>query len=226
MPQTEQLYDVPECFQDDFLNEYLERTSAGSDYKFVYMGPAGSRTCVHTDVLHSNSWSAQIAGTKLWLLLPPTYAHLVEDPRNGICCIESFSSDQALRSRCIEVVQRPGQIIFVPAGWYHSVDNLTDSLSVNHNWIDSSGLLRSWNHLLKEYRLAERYIEDCRALTEPAEFEALVDRNATLQVGMSKADFIEMVNVVMQANEDQESMALKERRRKYGRAFLRHARGH
>lgn len=36
-----------------------------ADYRFVYLGPAGSWTPLHADVLRSYSWSANVAGRKL-----------------------------------------------------------------------------------------------------------------------------------------------------------------
>lgn len=60
-----ELYELPVYFRDDWLNDWLEHL--GSDYKFIYIGPAGSRTGVHTDVLHSNSWSAQLTGRKRYV---------------------------------------------------------------------------------------------------------------------------------------------------------------
>ena len=253
------LYELPPHFRDDWLNDWLAEkmkssavsTSTDGDYRFVYIGPAGSRTGVHTDVLHSNSWSAQLAGRKRWLLLHPSHAHLVENEL-GICNVTQFADD--VRALCVEIVQNPNEIMFVPGGWYHSVDNLTDSLSVNHNWIDSASLERSWQHLLKEYRIAAHYIEDVRPMTTTDEFAALVDRNggcspldllrspfaraprlgshsrcsarspAKLQSGMDKRSFIDMVHVVMNLkgdDDDDDDDALQQRRRRHGQAFLR-----
>jgi len=253
------LYELPPHFRDDWLNDWLAEktksspvsTSTDGDYRFVYIGPAGSRTGVHTDVLHSNSWSAQLAGRKRWLLLHPSHAHLVENEL-GICNVTQFPDD--VRALCVEIVQNPNETIFVPGGWYHSVDNLTDSLSVNHNWIDSASLERCWQHLLKEYRIAAHYIEDVRTMTTADEFAALVDRNggcstprppslagadrtprlgshsrcsahspAKLQSGMDKRSFIDMVHVVMNLKDDgdDDDALLQQRRRRHGQAFLR-----
>ncbi len=85
-------YDVPAYLSSDWLNAHFDMLaqqqeeqqrrrvrgpeSAGdggpgegggvrcSDYRFVYLGPAGSWTPLHSDVLRSNSWSGNVAGTK------------------------------------------------------------------------------------------------------------------------------------------------------------------
>jgi hypothetical protein len=50
-----------------------------ADYRFVYMGPAGSWTPCHADVLRSYSWSVNVCGRKRWLLLPPEQAWMLYD---------------------------------------------------------------------------------------------------------------------------------------------------
>jgi hypothetical protein len=54
-----------------------------SDYRFVYLGPRGTSTPLHSDVLRSCSWSANVAGCKLWRLLPPQVRLLACLPRLG-----------------------------------------------------------------------------------------------------------------------------------------------
>lgn len=50
------LYQVPDVLQHDLLHPFLSTFTQG-DYRFVYWGPAQSRTDWHSDVLHSFSWS-------------------------------------------------------------------------------------------------------------------------------------------------------------------------
>lgn len=73
-------YAVPPLFADDWLNWWCDiRTVAGAapaDFRFVYAGQAGSWTPLHHDVLYSASWSANVRGWKLWLLIPPTPGNL------------------------------------------------------------------------------------------------------------------------------------------------------
>ena len=47
-----------------------------SDYRFCYLGPAGSSTPVHADVLRSFSWSVNVCGRKVGPSLPRLRASL------------------------------------------------------------------------------------------------------------------------------------------------------
>ncbi|GIL99699.1 hypothetical protein Vretimale_4849 [Volvox reticuliferus] len=68
-----------------FPGRLSEANAAGSppaftsDYRFCYLGPAGTWTPLHSDVLRSHSWSANVCGRKRWLMLHPRYTHLLYD---------------------------------------------------------------------------------------------------------------------------------------------------
>ena len=38
----------------------------------------------------------------------------------------------------------------MPSGWYHEVENLEPTLSINHNWTNGFGLLAMWTFLASE----------------------------------------------------------------------------
>jgi len=68
-PTESPLYTVPPLFRNDLLNKLLLKFTDG-DYRFVYWGPPGSETPLHSDVLHSFSWSfnveVDLLCTQLW----------------------------------------------------------------------------------------------------------------------------------------------------------------
>lgn len=68
------VYQTPTALCSDWMNEFWdvwEGKGQTDDYRFVYMGPTGSWTPFHADVLHSYSWSANICGRKKWIFFPP-----------------------------------------------------------------------------------------------------------------------------------------------------------
>ena len=131
-------YETPPHVADDWLNDHwaaLGDADGDGDHRFVYLGPAGSRTKLHADVLFSYSWSINICGVKRWRLVRDAHRALVSDaytaPRAPV--------GTTLPEIAITVEQQPGELLFVPAAWYHEVENVTDCLSINHNWIHRHG---------------------------------------------------------------------------------------
>lgn len=124
-PRELPLYHVPAHFGVDLLDCLLR--FGPSDYRFCYWGPAGSWTAWHSDVMNTFSWSFNLAGTKVWTFAPP----LAGAPN-------------------LTVRQEAGECLFVPAGWKHRVDNATEALSINHNWITTANLDLVWDCLQQE----------------------------------------------------------------------------
>jgi hypothetical protein len=42
----------------------------------------------------------------------------------------------------MEIIQRPGDLVFIPSGWYHMVINLEESVAVTQNFVNEHNLLR------------------------------------------------------------------------------------
>ncbi|XP_044150048.1 2-oxoglutarate and iron-dependent oxygenase JMJD4 isoform X1 [Bufo gargarizans] len=153
------VYDTPVYFSSDWLNEYWDAVGV-DDYRFVYMGPAGSWTPFHADVFRSYSWSANICGRKKWLLLPPGQE---EDLRDCSGHLPYDVTALSLQNRCpppLEVIQEAGEIIFVPSGWHHQVYNLEDTISINHNWVNGCNVSVMWSFLQTELSAAQREISE------------------------------------------------------------------
>lgn len=123
-------YTVPAVFPADLLNPFLNEFGIG-DYRFVYWGPAGSTTAWHSDVMNSYSWSYNVYGTKEWKF-------------EGWEC---------------PGLQRPGELMFVPAKLRHQVTNITEALSINHNWISVWNLADVWGCMKSEIKAVDRELE-------------------------------------------------------------------
>lgn len=150
-PKT-QLYEWPLWFRQDWLNEYMSDA-----YRFVYLGPAGTCTRLHADVLGSYSWSTNICGQKIWYLLPPQNTYLLGDCFGRLKLASNLDYKSVLypglsraRKLAIKIVQNAGETLFVPSGWYHTVENTQPTLSVNHNWINEYNIVHCWRKIRKE----------------------------------------------------------------------------
>ena len=177
-------YECPVYFQDDWLNEYTQ-----SAYKFIYLGPKGTSTRLHADVLRSYSWSANVCGVKRWYLIPPKYTYLLYDVfcqhlASHLQCTDATLYPGLSRARTFatEIIQQAGETIFVPSGWHHSVENLAPTLSINHNWLNGTNVHWSWAKLKTELEslLLETQKND---VGEKLESDNPADRNGSSQIG-------------------------------------------
>ncbi|KAJ2160976.1 hypothetical protein GGF46_001835 [Coemansia sp. RSA 552] len=127
---------------DDWIDLYHGHQD--DDYRFCYMGGDGTWTPFHEDVFRSYSWSANICGEKRWTLVPPGQSELFTDARgNWIYNLDDYDRAQFPRAhelQKVQFVQRRGETVFVPSGWWHQVTNIGDTISINHNWANEFNL--------------------------------------------------------------------------------------
>ena len=53
-----------------------------------------------------------------------------------------------------------------PSGWYHQVENLTDCISINHNWCNSVNLPSLYDSMCAKVLEVEHALEDVREMLE------------------------------------------------------------
>lgn len=73
-----------------------------------------------------------------------------------------FPGLAAARRLAVLVDQKEGETIFVPSGWHHTVENIEDTLSVNHNWLNGYNLMGCWKKLRGEAEEEVRSGENVR----------------------------------------------------------------
>jgi hypothetical protein len=103
-----------------------------------WLGPAGTVTPLHCD--YDDNIFAQIWGTKRIFLSPPHHDEfLYVREANAILFGSPFDPEApdfdkfplARHAAMIECIMQPGELLYVPAGWYHQVRSLSFSLSAN-----------------------------------------------------------------------------------------------
>jgi len=103
-----------------------------------WLGPERTMTPLHCD--YDDNVFAQIWGTKRIFLAPPHHDEfLYPKEANAILFGSPFDPEApdyeryplARSATTIEVIVHPGDMLYVPAGWYHQVRALTFSLSSN-----------------------------------------------------------------------------------------------
>lgn len=110
----------------------------------IWLGPAGTTSNLHFDEPHN--LLAQVAGCKTVLLLPPTASSALtscggaawntatlapysrpQEPEHG-------SGARVSGLSCTYVHLQPGEMLYIPPGWWHHVRAETASISVSFWW--------------------------------------------------------------------------------------------
>ncbi|PFH33283.1 histone lysine demethylase JMJD6a [Besnoitia besnoiti] len=145
---------VPEVFPVDL--HAIVGEEKRPPHRWFCIGPKRSGTTVHVDPLGTAAWNAVTHGYKRWALFPPSVArHIVK----GKHLLKRGEDDEAImwfdfilpRIRenypdvpIYECIQRPGEVIYVPGGWWHAVLNLTDCVACTQNFVSFSFLPSAW----------------------------------------------------------------------------------
>ncbi len=114
-----------------------------------WIGPAGTITPLHAD--YDDNIFAQIWGRKRIMLAPPHHEpYLYPKPANEILIGSPFDAEApdyqryplARQASLIECLVEAGELLYIPAGWYHQVHALSFSLSSNR-WARAMPLVLS-----------------------------------------------------------------------------------
>ncbi len=135
-------FEVPVYFQEDFFQ------LLGSDrppYRWMVIGPKRSGSPFHVDPYRTSAWNGLISGRKRWALypyerIPPgvdvewdedgNYESDSPEPVKWLLEVYPHLKPDQMPLECI---MEPGDLIFVPSGWWHQVLNLTDTVAVTQN---------------------------------------------------------------------------------------------
>ncbi|KAH3900454.1 uncharacterized protein SCODWIG_01676 [Saccharomycodes ludwigii] len=162
MDTIRKTYTPPKIFQSDFLKLFNQQShNCRPDHRWLIVGPAGSGSTFHKDPNNTAAWNTVLTGQKLWVMLPPHIKppgvstdideNEVTSPI-GICewVLAGYYNDSVTLAmsntnpggtsnnptiNCLIGVTFPGECIYVPAGWWHTVINLTDSVALTENFL-------------------------------------------------------------------------------------------
>eukprot|EP00536_Pseudo-nitzschia_multiseries_P017524 jgi/Psemu1/264353/estExt_Genewise1Plus.C_16050004 len=180
-------WDPSEKFGHDMLQHLGEKERP--DHTWVIMGPKRSGSVFHIDPNATHAWNACIRGRKRWIFYPPGQpppgvfpsadGDEVALPLSvGEWIIEYWKEHteqyrkRPVDQRPMECTTHPGDVVFVPHGWWHSVINLDDSnIAITHNYISPSNL----GNALKFFVEKQDQISGCRDRKESIKPEFIHD---------------------------------------------------
>lgn len=102
----------------------------------LWIGQKGATTRVHQDSYLVDVMHAQISGEKLWCVMSPD-AHLDCDD-SGIMNFADLIDNP--RTRIMHCVLRPGDVIYLPALWWHRIKLLSNSIGLGRKCLDETNV--------------------------------------------------------------------------------------
>ena len=151
-PSMDADYWPPQCFghaQDLFSVLGPQRP----DHRWLILGPARSGSTFHKDPNGTSAWNAVLQGAKYWIMfpssssLPPPPGVFVSADQSEVTSplsiaewLLTFHAEARATPGCKEGVCHAGELLYVPAGWYHLVLNIEDSLALTQNFVPRHGL--------------------------------------------------------------------------------------
>lgn len=121
-PKVIEDIDEPVYFQGQ--ERFALNRRARDQKALFYIGPPGSSTYFHQ---HSTAYNYLSAGRKKWYLFPPAMNF-----GPSVMTLPEWLGTvyHALPRKPIEVLQYPGEVLFVPNGWSHAVYNVDEVVGI------------------------------------------------------------------------------------------------
>lgn len=158
------------------------------------------RTPLHTDVFGSFSWSANICGTKKWLIIPPGNESKLKSlnnnqmPHNFYSIPNFYSELQSMNG--LEVIQNSGEIIYIPSGYIHQVINTEDTISINHNWFNATNINIIFDNIVNALNEVENELKDLKTIIDSNEWSNECQTLLKLHFGMNLNEFFDCLRFI------------------------------
>jgi len=133
------------------LHKYDILHHSGTINLTLIAGMSKTWTRPHVDKGMDSTWQMLVEGEKLWLLARPEKkeamkVHFNDQRTVHWSQLELSDKDFLVDNRCLMVLQKAGDLLYIPAGWPHMVKHLTDTMAINsnvlHGWDFASAISR------------------------------------------------------------------------------------
>ena len=138
-------YDEPELFSDDLFKNL---GTIRPRYRWFIAGPPRSGSNLHVDPLGTSAWNALITGKKEWIIFYPG-APVRESTKSGA----AWFRDEYPKLKHLQhyrFVQKPGEILYIPSGWWHIAINREATMAVTQNFFESKYISKAKDLILRE----------------------------------------------------------------------------
>lgn len=140
----------------------------------LWLGQAGGITRLHQDSYMVDVMHVQLVGSKRWSVLGPQ-AFLHERP-DGTADWETLMQTPAIE--LMQCVIEPGDVLYLPALWFHRIELLQDSIGLGRKCLDPRHLRMHIHQRMAELLALALNPEEIKA-THPELFNVVMMRNRT-----------------------------------------------
>ncbi|KAJ9469179.1 F-box protein [Diplonema papillatum] len=152
-------FSIPPFFAgQDLFDEMTQEDRP--DYKWLLIGPLGSGAPFHTDPHKTHAWNMVTEGRKRIAMYPPSVVPPGVDRK--LIHSEYYAAPDTLEwfidyyprlpvdDLPMEAIVEPGELLFIPSGWWHSVLNAAPfTIAVTQNVCTAGNFPRVWRDLQK-----------------------------------------------------------------------------
>ena len=158
-------YEVPSWFEEDHLSNV--RKCNRPPHIWLIIGIPRSGSSLHVDPLGTHAWNTLISGEKRWVLFPPETEFSKEDkiPTGHIWFNKILPKQQ--NKKHYDFIQRRGETIFLPGGWWHITLVIKDSICITQNYINDSNHDNAKQIIMKERPKLYKYWMDSMGRSVP-----------------------------------------------------------
>lgn len=144
-PALHEDFTVPEIVADNYLTRTSRESLYNQSWPSLFISRAGTNSGLHIDAFGSHFWMYLVSGEKKWTFYPSEAA-------GSLGPVFPDSLDPVFRPGPLPPVPsyslslRPGQLLFVPAGSPHQVENTEDSVAVSGNFVNQTNIQEALQH--------------------------------------------------------------------------------
>lgn len=125
-------YEIPEWFTENLMDCLTEEERP--PYRWLIMGPERTGSSLHVDPFATSAWNTLITGKKRWILFPPGTFKPGEFDTSKIGALWYMAEYPKYKHiKHFDIIQKPGDTLFVPSDWWHVTLNLEDSIAITQN---------------------------------------------------------------------------------------------
>lgn len=160
-PELLQDYSLPSHFRSwlDWVPRFILKP-----YVWLYIGAAGTGSVLHQDNDATHAWNAVFCGQKHWIFFSPEQESYLYEGR-----VNAFAPDYKkyplfAKAQAIHAIQKPGDIVYTPSGWWHQVRNEANTIALTGSFVNRTNFLsfirEHWKRRRLQHRLYKKYVKN------------------------------------------------------------------